>query len=221
MSLAQEPKFDRKEMNAAIRSFPKPFIQLKPQEQRVSVQIYRLLAQGKPVSAKLIAASLDLEPGVVNQILDSWSGTYYDAAGSIIGYWGLALQETKHRFEIDNHSLYTWCAWDSLFIPEIIGKTAKVTSTCPVTREQIRLTVAPHKIVAKPEHAVLSFIKPEAAKLQESVITNFCHYVHFFSSGKAGQHWVSEHHGTFLLSLDDAFALGHRINKLRYQDALC
>ncbi len=38
-------------------------------------------------------------------------------------YWGLAIAETKHRLEVDGRALYTWCAWDSLFLPEILQRT--------------------------------------------------------------------------------------------------
>jgi hypothetical protein len=31
----------------------------------------------------------------------------------------LAATAMHHRFEVDGRALSTWCAWDSLFIPEI------------------------------------------------------------------------------------------------------
>jgi len=209
------------EMDKILSLFPTAFIRMSQQEQQISMHIYRLMAQGKPLSAKLVASSLGLSLELVTRTLDGWGGTYYSDAGSIIGYWGLSLSKTKHRFKVDSHGLYTWCAWDALFIPEIIGKTAIVTSVCPVTGCPVQLTVSPDAIKsAKPANAVISFIKPEAAKVQESIVTHFCHYVYFFSSENAGQHWVSGNPGTFLLSLDEAFALGHRKNELQYKDTL-
>ena len=44
------------------------------------------------------------------------------------------------------------------------------------------------------------------------VIQTFCHFVHFFTSGEAGESWTAEHPGTFLLSLEDAFELGRLVN---------
>jgi len=208
------------EMDKILYLFPTAFIRMPQQEQKISMHIYRLMAQGKPLSAKLVASSLGLSPELVTRILDGWNGIYYNDAGSIIGYWGLSLSKTKHRFEVDGHGLYTWCAWDALFIPEIIGP-AIVTSVCPVTGCPIQLTVSPDAIEsAKPADAVISFIKPEAAKVQESIVTHFCHYIYFFSSEYTGQRWVSDNPGTFLLSLDEAFALGHRKNELQYKDTL-
>ena len=39
----------------------------------------------------------------------------------------------SHRFEVAGRTLYTWCAWDSLFLPQILGQEAEVESTCPLT----------------------------------------------------------------------------------------
>ncbi|MGH7253764.1 MAG: organomercurial lyase, partial [Nitrospiraceae bacterium] len=125
---------DLQDMATSIISlFPEEFLKLNVDEQRVSVQIYRLLAEGRPVSVKEIAAALDLPEDYVTTILKGWPGVFYDDEERIIGYWGLALPEMTHRFTIDGRTLYTWCAWDGLFIPELIKKTAHVESPCPVT----------------------------------------------------------------------------------------
>lgn len=51
-------------------------------------------------------------------------------------------------------------AWDSLFIPEILGHTARVESACPVTR--ISLTVGPQRIIeAEPSGVVISMVTYE------------------------------------------------------------
>ncbi|MGH7575101.1 MAG: organomercurial lyase [Longimicrobiales bacterium] len=47
-----------------------------------------------------------------------------------------------HRFEIDARTLGTWCAWDSLFIPELLGEAARVQSTDPETGEVVRCVTA-------------------------------------------------------------------------------
>jgi hypothetical protein len=39
-------------------------------------------------------------------------------------------------------TLYAWCAWDTLFIPELLGRTARVESSCLETKK-VRLSVAP------------------------------------------------------------------------------
>lgn len=122
-----------------------------------------------------------------------------------------------HHFEVDGKGLYTWCAWDALFIPQLIGKTAQVQSRCAETGRPIRLRVTPEAVLdPSPAEAVLSFITPEAAKVQEDVVRHFCRYVHFFASPEAGRQWVSRHPDTFLLSVPEAFALGRLKNRIRF-----
>ncbi|MBI3042958.1 MAG: hypothetical protein HYY78_09055 [Betaproteobacteria bacterium] len=114
---------------AAIQLFPR----LSPTEQQVSVMLYRLLAQGQPVARQTLAKQSGLPIAQVSTMLDAWHGVYYDGAGEVIGYWGLALGETRHRFRVRGRALYAWCAWDTLFLPRIIGVAAEVESVCPET----------------------------------------------------------------------------------------
>lgn len=197
--------------------FPTEFINLTAAQQKVSEQIYRLLASGQPVPLESIASKTDLSRADVQAILRRWPGVFYDDLNQIVGYWGLALAKTSHRFEVNGQALYTWCAWDTLFIPQIIQSTAQVGSTCAVTGEMIRLTVAPDRIERRaPKDISMSFIVPGVSGMRENLITNFCHYVHFFSSPEAGRKWSSDHEGTFIMSLDEAFNLGREKNKLQY-----
>lgn len=221
----EKAKRNREEMTATLLDlFPTEFLQLNTGEQVVSLQLYRLLAEGQPVSPDQIAQTLKLSNDTVKGILKAWHGVYYDEDDRIIGYWGLALPEMEqmeHRFFVNGQTLYTWCALDSLFIPQLLQKTAHVESTCPVTGAQIRLTVTPNGIERfSPSGAVMSLVAPQANQIRENVIRNFCHYIYFFSSAEAGSKWVKENEGTFLLSIDEAYALGRKINEARYKETL-
>ena len=190
-------------------------------EQRVSVQIYRLLAKGAPVIPEKIAKTLNMPLESLKNILNGWWGVYYNDNGDIIGYWGLALPKMGHRFEVDGRELYTWCAWDTLFIPEIIGKTAHVESTCPVTKEKIVLDIGPGGIKrVVPPNVYVSFVTPDKTKVRLDIIKNFCHLVYFFNSKESASKWASEHEGAIILSLDEAFELGHRKNETQYKNIL-
>ena len=204
-----DPEFAR----AVIELFPR----LSPTEQQVSVTLYRLLAQGRPVARQTLAKQVGLSVAQVGTVLDAWYGVFYDDAGEIIGYWGLALGKMNHRLRINGQALYAWCAWDTLFLPQIIGAVAKVESTCPVSGDTIRLTVAPTGIeAASPAAAVISFVTPQQSELKENVLLNFCHYVHFFRSVEAATTWLEKHSGTRLLTLDEAWALGSEKNAAQY-----
>jgi hypothetical protein len=52
------------------------------------------------------------------------------------------------------------------------------------------------------------------------VVQSFCHFVHFFATRQAGDQWVAEHPGTFLLTLGEAADLAARVNQRMFPDVL-
>lgn len=199
----------------------KAFPALTEEEQNINVEVYRQLAKGVPVMHEAVAQSLDMSFERVDEIIKSWPGEYYNDENKIVGFWGLALSEMPHRFNVDGIQMYTWCAWDSLFIPELIRKTAHVESPDPITKEIIKFTVSPDGITdLSPSEAVMSYVKPEYTVIDENVINNFCHYVLFFASQKTGEEWTSTRDNTDLMSMDDAFELGKRKNRFQYPSVL-
>ena len=194
--------------------------ELSPIEQTIAVAIYRLLAEGSPVPSRQVAERVDLRVEEVDRFFRSLPGLFEDARGDVIGFWGLALSETRQGFEVDGERLNTWCAWDSLFIPQILGKTARVEAACPTTGEKISITVDPDGIrELSPPRAVLSFLRPET-EFDAKVIMSFCHYVLFFSSEEAAREWTSKHENTFILSIDQGFELGRLTNQAKFGRAL-
>jgi alkylmercury lyase len=209
---------DLEQTVTAIRDY---FPSLTPQEQRIAVSAYRLLALGSPVTRAALAGAVNLPLDIVSKTLNGWWGIQFDDADRVIGFWGLTLQRTAHRLRINDQALYTWCAWDTLFVPSIVGEVAYIESRCPASDEPIHLAVTPNQVTAvSPEHAVLSFITPDADAVKDDIITNFCHYVFFMSSREAGTRWVVAHPGTYLMSISDAFTLGQKINRMQYADAI-
>lgn len=183
---------------------------LRPDEQRLALALYELLTTGQPVGIGRLAERVASDETWVRERLDDWSGVFRDAEGRVIAFWGLALAEMPHRFEVNGRTLYTWCAFDPLFIAPLLETTARVTSTCPVSGTAITLTVDGDGVRdIEPSQAVLSFLKPEDA-WGDDVIERFCQYIHLFASQEEAETWVAEHPGTFILPIDDAFEVGRR-----------
>ena len=113
---------DEKRFSEFLGAFPDEFIHLSETEQRVSAQIYRLLAKGDPIPVADLAATLELPLSKVEEVVGQWTGLFYDDDKSIIGYWGLAQAEMPHRFEVDGVQLYTWCAWDALLFQRLSAR---------------------------------------------------------------------------------------------------
>jgi alkylmercury lyase len=182
-------------------------------EQRVAVALLRLLAEGVPVPRARLAEHVGLPSAQVATILAGWPWVFFDDQQRVLAFWGLALRETPHHFDVGGRRLYTWCAWDTLFLPPLLGTTAQVASSCPVTGETIRLTVGPEGVTAvSPPTAVLSFLRPEG-RFDEHVIQSFCHFLLFFASETAVRTWTATHPGTFVLSIDEGLTLGRLRNE--------
>jgi alkylmercury lyase len=191
-------------------------------DERIALEVYRRLAEGSPAPASDIAGCAGAPVRRVEDLLSSWPGVYLDEAKNVIGFWGLTITELSpmHRLEVDGRDLFGWCAWDTLFLPEILDATARVESACPTTGETISLVVSPRGVVETSHPgAVVSFLTPDQS-FDADVIQSFCHFVHFFASREAGEAWTAGHPGTFLLPLDDAFELGRRVNALNFPAAL-
>ncbi len=195
---------------------------LDPTQERIAIAVYRLLADGMPVAPEEAAAVAGVPLPQVAALLDRWPGVFRDSEGGVVGFWGLTIAELTptHRIEVDERALYGWCAWDTLFLPGILERPGRVTSTCPTTREVIELVVGPDGVVRSSHpQAVVSFLLPEGG-FEADVIQRFCHFVHFFATREAGETWVAEHPATFLLSLEEAFELGALVNRRQFPTAL-
>ena len=197
------------------------FPKLTPAERRISIALYRLLAEGRPVKRAALAVKAELPLEKVSEVLGNWYGVFYDAAGDVIGYWGLALGKMNHRMRINGRTLYAWCAWDTLFLPRLIGAVAQVESTCPVSGGTIRLKVSPRGVeTVEPTSTLVSFVMPDRAKVEQNIVLSFCHHVHFFKSADVAQRWLVGRSATQLLTVNEAWMLGLEKNTTQYDDDL-
>ncbi len=197
------------------------------EEQRLGLEIYRQLAQGEPVLRSELAEALEAPTDTIDDLLGHPNLrclTYTDKQGRIIGFGGLAVREMPHRFKVDGRTLYTWCAWDSLFIPGIIDLEAEVESPAPGSSALVRLRVAPHRVEdVRPASAVMSFLLPSAQTFQADVlkaVASFCHFIFFFPDGDSAAAWTRRHPDTTVISVSDAFELGRRMVSARWRPAL-
>ncbi|MCU1260551.1 MAG: Organomercurial lyase [Bryobacterales bacterium] len=111
-------------------------------EQRLSLQLYRFLAEGQPVPPALLAERLSVPVELVSQVLNGWPGVFSDSQQRVVGYWGLSIPaayESRHRLTIDGRRLSAWCAWDTLFLPQLLGQRAEVESASPTPGATIGL----------------------------------------------------------------------------------
>jgi alkylmercury lyase len=186
-------------------------------DQEFALHLFRLLGRGKPVRREELAASLERSSADVWQTVTSWSHLIQlDDDRRMVSFGGLTLEPTRHAMSIDGNTLYAWCAWDTLFIPEILGKTVDVTSTCPQTGELVSLTVSPTRVQADKPGIVLTLPNPGLTAMEANARASFCEEVFFFESSSAGKAWIQDRSNITLVSLEDGFELGKRKNAVQF-----
>jgi len=177
--------------------------------------LLRLLPDGEPVSIEVLAAAAGRPVDDIRQAVASLPDVELDDHGRIVGY-GLTLRETPHRFEVDGKRLYTWCALDTLVFPTLLGRSARIDSSCHGTGTPIRITVEPTGVTSvDPETAVVSIVGPVE---QSSVRSAFCDHVHFFASPEAAQGWLDDHPGMSIHPVAEAHRLGRPLVEALLED---
>jgi alkylmercury lyase len=189
---------------------------LNEHEQDLAISLYRLVAEGHPVEAAALADRANMPLEEVNRALAEWGGIFTDDQDRVIGFLGLSIRPMPHRLTVAGRPLYAWGAWDTLFLPELLGARAEAESQCPTTGERITLTVEGTEVTdARPADTVLSYLHKDEP-LDQNVITSFCHYIHFFANPAAAVEWTAQHEGTFTLSLADGSEIARLTNRGRY-----
>jgi alkylmercury lyase len=165
--------------------------------------IVRLIANGEPVSVQELAAAANWPQAEVERVLRAQPGTDWNDDGRLAGL-GITLRPTRHRFVVDGHTLYAWCATDTLYFPILLGTTAIVESTCPASSQPIHIEISPHAVesVAPPETVVS---QRHHAELFADVRAELCDHGHFFASRHAADAWLDAHPDGELLPVADAF----------------
>ncbi len=214
----------RSKLDTLLASILDAFPPLSPAERRAGLSLYALLAGGRPVRPETLAAKLNLpsreivallaKPGLRSQIL-------FDDEGAVIGFGGLSVVPAAHGMLLDGVNLFTWCAWDTLFIPALLGRDAAISSKCPASGVDISITVREHGV----EHAdgiALSFVIPKASECTtstERAIACFCDEVRFYGSADLAREWTVTRDNAHILSIDDGWWLGRRYNAARFPNA--
>ena len=171
--------------------------------------LLRLLAEGGPIPPARIATDLGISQDDAISALEQSSAVELDEDGNVTAAFGLTLNPTPHRLHMNGHEFHAWCALDTLYIPGVLGQTARVESTCPTTGTKIRLTVTLDGVEAlEPGDAVMAIAIPEMPQACHGIRESFCDNVHFLGSREAATQWSAGNQKTIVLSIDDAHKVG-------------
>ena len=150
--------------------------------------------------------------------------TERDAADAVIGVFpGLSLGNHPHRLSVNGRQMSAWCAEDTLFLPALLGQTAMIESTSPLSRAPVRLTVSPDGVTkVSPPEAVLSIAVGEGDKRLtsvEAIWTTFCQNIHFFATREEAVRWAAGRDDIAILTPDQGYELGRQLTR-RFLDQL-
>jgi alkylmercury lyase len=186
-------------------------------QNELCLPIVHQVARGKPLTKAALGASLQMSQDELEQRLVHVPDTEFDQQGNIVG-WGVTLLPTRHHFQIDGKSLFTWCAFDTVLFPPSLGKAARIQSTCPVTGQPVTFVATPSGRIKDltPEGLVLSLIIP--AQRNDCVRATFCEQSLFFQSEQAASSWLSTHPDALILSVEEAALVGKLVATARFTE---
>lgn len=177
---------------------------------RLWLPLWRLLAEGKPVRLPQLANVSHRPLDEIQAELPSLD-VRLDQEGHVLAS-GLSLIPTRHQFHLGEQALFTWCALDTLAFPAVLGRTARVISSCPATGKEIRLTVTTDAIAdLSPASAVVSVRLPGEATSLCHVQEDLCNAGYFFVSHEVAAAWPSLHPSAVLLDVSEAALLGRAL----------
>lgn len=167
-----------------------------------------LLADGEPATPAALAEAAGLSVDEAVAHIEHAGRVGVEVEGGAIVGCALTLRPTQHRFRVRGHDLYTWCGFDALFLPIMLGERAEVASTCPVTGSEIRLTVEPDGTVSavEPAGVVVGIVGEQITSCCPTTgpQSDVCTQMPFFASLEAGERWLADHPGVAIVDLDDA-----------------
>jgi alkylmercury lyase len=187
---------------------------------QLALALYRLLAEGEPVSGERLAERTGRP---LSEVADWLRGprTVLDERGEVVAFQGLSLRSREHVLELDGRTLYAWCAADTLLITDLLDGPVRVRSTDPITGKNLSLSVEDGRVRAvEPSTAVLSMVRPADGIVGEDVVPVGCGPINFFGSEESGRAFTERAEGTFLLTIEDGLELGRLINRELFGAAL-
>ncbi|MGH3093032.1 MAG: organomercurial lyase [Gaiellaceae bacterium] len=188
----------------------------------VALVLYRLLAEGEPVSREHLVE----RSGLPADRVGAWLGAARverDERGRVVAFQGLSQRPTWHVQEVDGRTLYAWCTEDALAIHDLLGRPARVRSTDPITGEPVSMSLVDGRVVdVAPPTTVLSMPRPSAplAVVGDDVVPGACGPINFFGSEESGRAFTERVEGTSLLTLEEGLELARLINRAVFGSAL-
>ena len=165
---------------------------LNKEECQISKFLYQKLALGRSVPIETIASELQKPIQEIQDHLKQMTYIEYNRTSEISAYRGVTLNQTQHYVFHNNSKIYTWCAFDTLFLADLLVEPVGISSNCPTCRKVIAFKVTDRDLTnLKDSDIVMSFIIPNKVDYCENLQNAFCCKVHFFCNEQCGHEWIN------------------------------
>ncbi|NIS83391.1 MAG: alkylmercury lyase [Anaerolineales bacterium] len=195
------------EYREAYAAIPQEILDL---DIRITVRTMQALAKGKPVSPDQLAKIWEMPLAHVKAVLDQATGRVeIDSQGRLIG-GVLSLNPTPHRISMNGEQLFAWCAYDAIYAPGVVGKTAQIDSQDPITGDSIRVTITPDGVVdAQPEGTVVSVVGGKM-DMRGGPESPRCTQMLFFGSRDSAHQWLQGRADVSILTVEEVFEIARQ-----------
>jgi len=190
-----------------------------PELQRLSVELFRVLGRGAPATREQLGIACGLPTERIDQLLLEFPPTNFrfDEHGQVIAFGGLSLVPTHHRFQTEDAGLYTWCVFDALFLPEILGKPAALVTHCPGSGAELTVDLAPRQLRSvPPSGCVMSIVAPDSDACCVNLRSAFCDHVNLFKDEQTFTAWSQSRQDAACVTLLEAQIFAVQRNAVRY-----
>lgn len=173
---------------------------------RLTVRTVQALSRGRPIARSELVDLWGMPSGAVNDVLEASvtaGQAEVDPEGRLVG-GVLTLDPTDHQITFGDRTVFAWCSFDALWAPAVVGETARIRSTDPVTGGTIDLTVSPSGVEdVRPAEAVVTVVGADAAA-DGGRDSPRCTHMLFFESRASALEWTDEVPGVAILTPAEA-----------------
>jgi alkylmercury lyase len=179
---------------------------------RLTVRTIQALSRGKPVSPEQLAEIWEVPLEQVRSVLARAvlaGRAEVNSQGDLVGGI-LSLIPTPHRISIGGKQLYAWCAYDAIYVPGLVGKTAEISTQDPITGDPIKIIITPDSVAdVQPEGSVVSVVGVES-DMRGGPKSPRCTQMLFFGSRDSAHQWLQGRPDMSILTAEEVFEIARQ-----------
>jgi alkylmercury lyase len=165
-------------------------------------QLFPLLATEGPVPVDKLAEVTGRSGRDLDALLESGRAGR-DERGRLIELFGISIDPTRHRVEVDRRALFACCALVAQVVPPLVDRPARIESIDPISRRIVRLDVEPGGVRrTEPPGAAACLVLPDRDAMAADVGAAVCTHIRHFESPGTRDRFISADRRRFGVGID-------------------